>query len=176
MRLLMLNTSIRGDSSIFNLKPIEYSQIRKDVAALLLPDENIIGAFKTIRDQVVFTGPPDCCHQRPGHRQEGILYLISLRQVPGISASKRPALLILTAKWRCYLQMVQCCALISRCRQTCMTSAVLHQPAYFKSGTRSRFFFLYFFLHFLQSFWRIHGGGDLVTHCLRTQEPRIISE
>lgn len=50
-----VRTGIRGDSSVFNLKPIEYSQIRKDAAALLLPDENIIGAFKTIRDQVVFT-------------------------------------------------------------------------------------------------------------------------
>lgn len=50
-----VRTGIRGDSSVFNLKPIEHSQIRKDAAALLLPDENIIGAFKTIRDQVVFT-------------------------------------------------------------------------------------------------------------------------
>lgn len=50
-----VRTGIRGDSSVFNLKPIEHSQIRKDAAALLLPDENIIGVFKTIRDQVVFT-------------------------------------------------------------------------------------------------------------------------
>lgn len=50
-----VRTGIRGDSSVFNLKPIDHSQIRKDAAALLLPDENIIGAFKTIRDQVVFT-------------------------------------------------------------------------------------------------------------------------
>ncbi len=50
-----VRSEIIGDSSIFNLKQINSSQIRKDVIDLLLPNEDIVGAFKTIRDQVVFT-------------------------------------------------------------------------------------------------------------------------
>lgn len=50
-----VRSEIIGDSSIFNLKQINSSQVRKDVIDLLLPNEDIVGAFKTIRDQVVFT-------------------------------------------------------------------------------------------------------------------------
>lgn len=48
-------SGIGGDSSVFNLKPIETNQIRKDAMSLLLPGEDVVGAFKTIRDQVIFT-------------------------------------------------------------------------------------------------------------------------
>lgn len=50
-----VRSGIKGDSCVFNLKPIENSQIRKDALSLLLPGEDIVGAFKTIRDQVIFT-------------------------------------------------------------------------------------------------------------------------
>ena len=42
-------------NSIFHLKPIERSAIRKDVEKLLLQNEEIMYAFKTIRDQLIFT-------------------------------------------------------------------------------------------------------------------------
>lgn len=50
-----VKTGIKGDSSVFNLRPIKLENIRPDASSLLLPDEQIIGAFKTIRDQVIFT-------------------------------------------------------------------------------------------------------------------------
>ncbi len=41
--------------SVFNLKPIDASKVREDIKRLLLPDEEVIDAFKTVRDQLVFT-------------------------------------------------------------------------------------------------------------------------
>ena len=41
--------------SVFNLKPIDVSEVRNDVTGLLIDGEEIIAAFKTIRDQLVFT-------------------------------------------------------------------------------------------------------------------------
>ena len=41
--------------SCFNLKPIEISSVRNDVNGLLVEGEEIVSAFKTIRDQLVFT-------------------------------------------------------------------------------------------------------------------------
>lgn len=41
--------------SIFNLKPIDASAVRSEVSNFLIDGEEIIEAFKTIRDQVVFT-------------------------------------------------------------------------------------------------------------------------
>ncbi|MCQ2412270.1 MAG: PH domain-containing protein [Sphaerochaetaceae bacterium] len=41
--------------SVFNLKPIDISDVRNDVNGLLIPGENIIAAFRTVRDQLVFT-------------------------------------------------------------------------------------------------------------------------
>lgn len=43
------------NSSVFKLKPIEEGKIREELYQFLITDEHIIGAFKTIRDQVVFT-------------------------------------------------------------------------------------------------------------------------
>lgn len=41
--------------SVFNLKPISAQDIRQELYKLLIDDEQILYAFKTIRDQLVFT-------------------------------------------------------------------------------------------------------------------------
>ena len=41
--------------SVFNLKPISISDVRSDVQRLFVTGEEIILAFKTVRDQLVFT-------------------------------------------------------------------------------------------------------------------------
>ncbi len=41
--------------SVFNLKPIEISDVRDEVGSFLIDGEEMLAAFKTIRDQVVFT-------------------------------------------------------------------------------------------------------------------------
>ncbi|MCF7482943.1 PH domain-containing protein [Vibrio sp. J1-1] len=43
------------NSSVFKLKPIEESKVREDFYKFLIDGEEIIAAFKSIRDQVVFT-------------------------------------------------------------------------------------------------------------------------
>lgn len=48
----MINFS---QNSIVNLQKIDNRQINDNVKALILPDEEIIGVYKTIRDQLVFT-------------------------------------------------------------------------------------------------------------------------
>ena len=42
-------------NSVFNLKKIPIEQMNNNIPALLLEGERIIGVYKTIRDQVVFT-------------------------------------------------------------------------------------------------------------------------
>ncbi len=44
-----------SENSVFKLKKINVSDVNKNVAKLLLPDEQIISAYKTVRDQVIFT-------------------------------------------------------------------------------------------------------------------------
>ncbi len=41
--------------SVFNLKPIRLDEIREDVKVLFIDGEQAVFAFKTIRDQLVFT-------------------------------------------------------------------------------------------------------------------------
>ena len=41
--------------SIFNLKKIEEDQINRNIPFLLTDDEEIVGAYRTVRDQVIFT-------------------------------------------------------------------------------------------------------------------------
>lgn len=41
------------NSSVFKLKPIEQSKVREDFYKFLIDGEEIIAAFKSIRDQVV---------------------------------------------------------------------------------------------------------------------------
>lgn len=50
-----IGSGIIGDSNTFNLKEINVEKVRKEVMNFLLKDEEIIQAFETIRDQVVFT-------------------------------------------------------------------------------------------------------------------------
>ena len=50
-----LSSGIRKDSSFLNLKPIDLKDVRNEVDAMLVNDEIVIAAFKTIRDQVIFT-------------------------------------------------------------------------------------------------------------------------
>lgn len=50
-----IGSGIIGDSNTFNLKEINVEKVRKEVMSFLLKDEEIIQAFETIRDQVVFT-------------------------------------------------------------------------------------------------------------------------
>ena len=42
-------------NTAWNLKPIDISEVRNEVAGLLTTNEEIIAAFKTVRDQMVFT-------------------------------------------------------------------------------------------------------------------------
>lgn len=44
-----------NQNSVFNLKPINVEDVRKEVTGLLVKDESVVMAFKTIRDQLVFT-------------------------------------------------------------------------------------------------------------------------
>lgn len=41
--------------SVFDLKPMNVSEVRDEVHGLLLEDEEIISAFRTVRDQLLFT-------------------------------------------------------------------------------------------------------------------------
>jgi len=50
-----INTGVRLDSQFMNLKEIYLSEVRQEVNQLLVTGEEIIAAFKTIRDQVIIT-------------------------------------------------------------------------------------------------------------------------
>ena len=50
----VIGSGIIGDSNTFNLKQIDLSKVRKEVFDFLVADEDLIQAFETIRDQVVF--------------------------------------------------------------------------------------------------------------------------
>ena len=50
-----IHTGIKLDSQLLNLKEIDASDVRPEVNQLLVNGEEIVAAFKTIRDQVVFT-------------------------------------------------------------------------------------------------------------------------
>lgn len=44
-----------NQNSVFNLKPIEIDKVREEVRGLLIPGEEAVLAFQTIRDQLLFT-------------------------------------------------------------------------------------------------------------------------
>ena len=50
-----ISTGILGDSNLMNLKSVPVSQIRPEVSEILVPGEDIIQCFQTVRDQVLFT-------------------------------------------------------------------------------------------------------------------------
>ena len=51
----VIGSGIIGDSNTFNLKQIDLISVRKEVFDFLVADEDLIQAFETIRDQVIFT-------------------------------------------------------------------------------------------------------------------------
>lgn len=53
--MVTINTGIKSDSQLLNLKEISLSDVRSDVLQLLVSGEELIAAFKTVRDQVLFT-------------------------------------------------------------------------------------------------------------------------
>ena len=50
-----ISTGIKNDSNLLNLRSINISEIRPELSNLLVEEEKPLLAFKTIRDQVVFT-------------------------------------------------------------------------------------------------------------------------
>ena len=50
-----VSSGIVADANFMNLKAIRATDVRKEVASLLVGGESIISAFQTVRDQVVFT-------------------------------------------------------------------------------------------------------------------------
>ena len=44
-----------NQNSVFNLKPINTDAVRNEVTGLLVPNEKILYAFQSVRDQIVFT-------------------------------------------------------------------------------------------------------------------------
>ncbi len=50
-----ISSGITLDSQLMNLKGIPVSEVRPEVHTLMLDGEQILHAFKTVRDQVVFT-------------------------------------------------------------------------------------------------------------------------
>ena len=44
-----------NQDSVWNLKPISVDAVRKEVTGLLISGEEIVMAFQTIRDQLIFT-------------------------------------------------------------------------------------------------------------------------
>lgn len=50
-----ISSGIVGDANLMNLKEIPIKNIRQEVAMFMTPDEQVIQAFQTVRDQVIFT-------------------------------------------------------------------------------------------------------------------------
>lgn len=50
-----ISTGINLDSNFLNLKSIDKKEIRPEIEKLLVENEEVMCAFKTIRDQVIFT-------------------------------------------------------------------------------------------------------------------------
>ena len=50
-----VNTDIKMDSQLTNLKEISLPEVKAEALQLMVQGEEIVAAFKTVRDQVVFT-------------------------------------------------------------------------------------------------------------------------
>lgn len=50
-----ISSGIAQDSQLLNLKEISYNEIKPEALQLFVQDEQAIAAFKTVRDQVIFT-------------------------------------------------------------------------------------------------------------------------
>ncbi len=44
-----------AEDSVFNLRPIKLDEVRKDLDVLLIEGEHAVAAFKSVRDELVFT-------------------------------------------------------------------------------------------------------------------------
>ena len=52
---MRLTIDFDGESVVFKLKPIDVEDVREDFHRFLIDGEEVVAAFKTIRDQLVFT-------------------------------------------------------------------------------------------------------------------------
>ena len=50
-----VSTGIIGDANLMNLKKIRIEEVRPEIPNLMRSDEQIVSAFQTVRDQVIFT-------------------------------------------------------------------------------------------------------------------------
>ncbi len=50
-----ISSGIALDANIMNLKEISIHEVRGEVPGLMVPGEQIVMAFQTVRDQVIFT-------------------------------------------------------------------------------------------------------------------------
>lgn len=50
-----ISTGIGFDSNLLNLKEIPVASIRQEIPGFFVPGEQVVQAFQTVRDQVVFT-------------------------------------------------------------------------------------------------------------------------
>ena len=50
-----INSGILSDSQLLNLKEIPINSVSAEALQLLVPNEQVVAAFKTVRDQVIFT-------------------------------------------------------------------------------------------------------------------------
>ena len=50
-----VNTDIKTDSQMTNLKECALSEVHAEALQLMAPGEEVVAAFKTVRDQVLFT-------------------------------------------------------------------------------------------------------------------------
>lgn len=50
-----VSSGIIMDANIMNLKAINLNEVRSEVPSLLVPGEQVVSAFQTVRDQVIFT-------------------------------------------------------------------------------------------------------------------------
>ena len=50
-----ISTGVHTDSSFLNLREISPAEVKEAALQLLVPGEEVVAAFKTIRDQVLFT-------------------------------------------------------------------------------------------------------------------------
>ena len=50
-----INTDIKMDAQLMNLKEISPAEVNPGALQLIVPGEEVVAAFKTVRDQVLFT-------------------------------------------------------------------------------------------------------------------------
>lgn len=50
-----VNSKIWGDANLLNLEEIPVSKVRSEIKEFLVPGEEFVQCFRTIRDQVIFT-------------------------------------------------------------------------------------------------------------------------